>query len=1704
MVDIRPWLQEQYAPAVLVASTPAAEALIQSKNGLGLVDLLRPYASAFGLNVPVRVGESSVRVQDLRVRFFDVGTLYQPPPEVIEDHLQEVLKVSSQRNAKLDPSPDLLQRFMLDSPPDMRELTPWFEAYRSEFMRLLRFGDHETLDHPVACVYAIPADVQNPSSHFDTLVAQLALPPLMQQDVMYTLRDKDFPRHYLLLLDSSTGMNEKRAMDNLVAIRQLYGEAHCSILRINSGNGDRAHSGAPVDFFARYQFTCLTSGGAGEPRLRPPPPPGGVGAYLTVQDLDSIGGFVREFMCRTLLPKLEDRIARLNASITAARRGLRNRLNRFWKGAAEDRQTDRPYPWHSVEGQMRQLGDLAFLMRQYAFAESTYRLAAQDYQAEGNSKWYAGVEEMIGLCSVLGEPADPIAAVLLQNDPMKYFMRAYEHYTKPPAALLAAAAPPASGGGAPGGGAPAPLPPAALAASKVGRMLATRVVMLGAAVQSAAGRYRAASDALMRAQSEEENARAGLLLEQSAYCMLYLRPPLVRKFAFQMVLAGIRYICCGQKRIAIHAYRQVLALYLGRRWRYIEEHLHAVLGAQCVEYGDKDRALWHYCALLDCGHRPAAQQQNNVGQFLNLLAGVRDQLAITHDGVSLVDSLPLPLVNRHDVRVLCSDTACYSGPAARALPESSWLKMEACCTSGSNNWLVEGGGAKQERDHEEYTMCVSGEEVGVQVEFRNPLAVKLKVSNVRLICTFTHESDPIAAGKGPVALPDSSMPSSFAATTSSSSSSAQSSNPLADGSHPLLPGAAPPAISTQPGSEYLHVAEAQFTLHPGEALVEVLKVLPRAPGWLRITGVTWTLNGTAHGRITFDVKGRRRKKPKGERPGQLKHYPPHRRLLFQVVPAMPRLELLGDPLPPALYSGELCRVIMRVRNSGGLPLRSLALVVGHPEAVVPATDANKDRPLLDSLTDHREVVQLSKVPASARGSLQLYRLWPGRELAPGEVLEWPLWLHPRGQGTLKLPIVWYGEPVAPKGGMRHRTLRICGSVSVQPLLSARPVVWPSPTHLSQYLLRLGVDNSKDAERVVLQQLAAVTVPSLPSHHMAGAAGGDTPATPTNTPRPVPVGWRISMLGDTVGAPSSSTAAPGGLPGNATPDGAPSTTGGGSSVAARSLPLAVPLQPGESAGLFLQLLAPPPAAQQLRQVAGSSASVATTGATGAGTGARISQPPSGLATPGRADDPSAVAARAVAQAAEAVRSLALAEGGAGVGGVGPSGRASPYVDGSDSGLQQLNLFGPGVLAHFYRRGRRGMVAAPPTVGAAATPGGLPVQRTGGALTPGVGTPQQPLLSGGPQPVLAHSASFSPQTQALGPSGAPLRGTSFGPASTVGAAALPGPGGPGAAGSLGPMGPGRPPLPPGVAGPGAAGPGGGAPASAGQGQLVAAAGPGRPGPPLMLADPPLDLLLLWHVASSQRTGPHQGRQRLGLCRPYDPQSNRDLSGCIQAHTTPVRMLLTGPNGASSAASSTGSAGPLVRHDFRRSPLAVLPLRLLVRNNTALEAKLQIEVGEGWSSNDAPHSWQASTGLLGTSHTAAPAGAPGSLGPPGAGTMGPSPVGAGPTGGSGPLGQSMMAGPPGGGAGGGGGMMGSSMMGITYQAGLPPCPEYSWVGPSFVSVPQVEPGGEAEVTLAVAVFRPGAYAISGYRCTAFLEATGAVEVQRGEPLCFRVEGA
>lgn len=72
-------------------------------------------------------------------------------------------------------------------------------------------------------------------------------------------------------------------------------------------------------------------------------------------------------------------------------------------------------------------------------------------------------------------------------------------------------------------------------------------------------RHQAANASFMRAHFDEDSARAALLLEQSSYCLLRAGPPMVRKFAFHLVLAGLRFHGCKQKRLAVHAYRQVRA-----------------------------------------------------------------------------------------------------------------------------------------------------------------------------------------------------------------------------------------------------------------------------------------------------------------------------------------------------------------------------------------------------------------------------------------------------------------------------------------------------------------------------------------------------------------------------------------------------------------------------------------------------------------------------------------------------------------------------------------------------------------------------------------------------------------------------------------------------------------------------------------------------------------------------------------------------------------------------------------------------------------------------------------------------------------------------------------------------------------------------------------------------------------------------------------
>ncbi len=147
----------------------------------------------------------------------------------------------------------------------------------------------------------------------------------------------------------------------------------------------------------------------------------------------------------------------------------------------------------------------------------------------------------------------------------------------------------------------------------------------------------------------------------------------------------------------------------------------------------------------------------------------------------------------------------------------------------------------QVKDGEEYTSVAAGEDLVVDVTFKNPLSLKLKLTAVRLICEY--QLPATADGDGATAASAGDGAAAGLATSPSG----------------------PLGTSQEPGPEIVQVNPSSFTLHPSEVLTEKLTLRPLAPGWLRVVGVAWTVEGGADGRVTFAIKGRHRKRPKGDR-----------------------------------------------------------------------------------------------------------------------------------------------------------------------------------------------------------------------------------------------------------------------------------------------------------------------------------------------------------------------------------------------------------------------------------------------------------------------------------------------------------------------------------------------------------------------------------------------------------------------------------------------------------------------------------------------------------------------------------------------------------------------------------------------------------------------------------------------------------------------
>eukprot|EP01105_Mastigella_eilhardi_P000571 TRINITY_DN1063_c0_g1_i3.p1 TRINITY_DN1063_c0_g1~~TRINITY_DN1063_c0_g1_i3.p1 ORF type:complete len:997 (-),score=150.94 TRINITY_DN1063_c0_g1_i3:715-3663(-) len=234
--------------------------------------------------------------------------------------------------------------------------------------------------------------------------------------------------------------------------------------------------------------------------------------------------------------------------------------------------------------------------------------------------------------------------------------------------------------------------------------LAIRAIIIHGGVLSYHKQHKAACEVYLTATdyltADTDQFTAALLVEQAALCHLLLTPASVRKFCFWFVTAGSRFGAVGQAGHAVRCYSLAQGMYAGRHWQMIDDHVNLALARFSFELGDVTTALAYTRASLLTNALPPADQSSLLRQYLHV---IKCKVGSTEH----VPELDLPLVRRKSVYVVQDEYSAMLGAWEGFRKKRSPLSVPPACPVH--------------------------EEVIVQMELRNPVAVPLQLEHVQLL-----------------------------------------------------------------------------------------------------------------------------------------------------------------------------------------------------------------------------------------------------------------------------------------------------------------------------------------------------------------------------------------------------------------------------------------------------------------------------------------------------------------------------------------------------------------------------------------------------------------------------------------------------------------------------------------------------------------------------------------------------------------------------------------------------------------------------------------------------------------------------------------------------------------------------------------------------------------------------------------------------------
>ncbi|XP_066533154.1 trafficking protein particle complex subunit 8 isoform X2 [Hoplias malabaricus] len=1060
--SVQEFIQDSFVPMVAVLCSEEAERVTR-KNSLSFPELLRPFCRLTSEGHLRDPNNQVVVVKGLRISVTGVNT--RPP------NSGEVRKLLSQAVSACQPPEGLSANVITAGDYDLNisATTSWFEAYRENFLQSMPTSEHEFLNHYLACMLVVSSREAVPTEQFLKLSQEQHR---IQHSGEYTYPKWFIPntlKYYVLLHDISDG-DEQRADSVYEDMKQRYGTQGCYLLKINSRTvaaGPDEQMPDPwsqylqkTNIHSAYEETVVnnvenniseldgldSSDGISEAHplkleqstdpdypseslknsdmtrtqkqgaMSPISAPTTHGSCLTLNDHDRIRQFIQEFTFRGLLPHVEKNIRQLNDQLVS-RKGLSRSLfsaTKKWfgggkvpeKSIAELKNTaGLLYPPEAPELQIRKMADLCFLVQHYELAYSCYHTAKKDFLSDQAMLYAAGALEMAAVSAFLQSGAP-------RPYPAHYMDTAIQTYRDVCKNMV----------------------------------LAERCALLSAEILKSQAKYSEAATLLIKMTSEDSDLRSALLLEQAAHCFINMRSPMVRKFAFHMILSGHRYSKAGQKRHALRCYCQAMQVYKGKGWTLAEDHINFTIGRQSFTLRQSENAVAAFRHILINDSKQTATQQS---AFLREYLYVYKSLSQPSTEGTL-PQLPLPCLHSAQTRVFFGHEPRLAEGEKQAATHvwldqeydreqaQLWAELEEQVVAVANKGSVPISFQPTQyclsvqTDNLRYPLAVMEEPIFVEVVLRNPLRVLLTLSDLSLLWKFTPKD---FSGPQGVTLGET--------VTNEKEASAGKATTLNE------------IISTE--------VIPEFIVGPEETKVARLKLLPHKTGELHVLGIVYNLgtreedNSTSEATQLMCVRGRQDLEIQGPRLNMTKEektsvrHGPDRRLNPIITHPMPLLEVFFINFPTGLLCGEIRKAWVEFINVSAVPLAGLRVASTHPEFFTFGSATSDLTPITPTAAEHCSAYKTMATPPSVaavtlvspaafgvtgedRPTVVEIPL-TGGVLGPGEALQIPLWLRgPDWEGVHEISFLFYYESVEKNAKLSHRVLRhkavICASRSL--------------------------------------------------------------------------------------------------------------------------------------------------------------------------------------------------------------------------------------------------------------------------------------------------------------------------------------------------------------------------------------------------------------------------------------------------------------------------------------------------------------------------------------------------------------------------------------------------------------------------------------------------------------------------------------------------